>query len=225
MTTFASWLNTAFAGFDHAILSFYHTLAEHAGWILTPFLKLISLVGEKGILCFVIALICLLFPKTRKIGVCIVLAVGVGGLLTNLTIKDLVARPRPFQSGVAEFAAWWTDIGSPSVSEFSFPSGHTTSAVAGMTVLCLFSNKKLRVILPAVSYALLTGISRNYLMVHYPTDVIAGFLVGTVAALTAFGMTTLLYFLLEKKKETKLVRFALEFDIRNCFRKKNKKET
>jgi len=136
-----------------------------------------------------------------------------------------VARPRPFQSGVAEFAAWWTDIGSPSVSEFSFPSGHTTSAVAGMTVLCLFSNKKLRVILPAVSYALLTGISRNYLMVHYPTDVIAGFLVGTVAALTGFGMTTLLYFLLEKKKETKPVRFALEFDIRNCFRKKNKKET
>lgn len=220
MTAFATWLNTAFAGFDHAILSFYHTLAEHAGFLITPFLKLISLVGEKGILCFVIALICLLFPKTRKIGVCIVFAVGVGGLITNLTIKELVARPRPFQSGVADFAAWWNYIGAPKVGEFSFPSGHTTSAVAGMTVLCLFSNKKLRVILPAVAYALLTGISRNYLMVHYPTDVLAGFLVGIVAALTAFGMTALLYFLLEKKKDAKLIRFALEFDIRNCFRKK-----
>ena len=221
MTAVTNWLNTAFAGFDHAILSFYNTLAEHAGFLLTPFLKLISLVGEKGLLCFVLALILMLFSKTRKAGVCMFGAVLVGAIITNLTIKDLVARPRPFQSGVADFAAWWQYIGAPEVSEFSFPSGHTTAAMAGMTALCLCI-RKWKVILPAAAFAILTGISRNYLVVHYPSDVLGGFLVGTVAALIAFGLTALIYSFLERKKEIRLFDFVLEADIRMLCKKKEK---
>ena len=221
MTAFATWLNTAFAGFDHALLSFYHTLAEHAGAVLTPFLEIISLFGETGLFCIILGLVCTLFAKTRKVGVCILLSVAVGAVLTNLTIKDLVARPRPFQSGSVEFFSWWQFIGAPKVSEFSFPSGHTTAAVAGMTALCFFSKKKLGIIIPAVAYALLTGVSRNYLMVHYPSDVLAGFVVGFIAALIAFALTALIWRALEKKQSAGFSRFMLESDIRNCFSKKN----
>ena len=219
MTAIANWLNTAFAEFDYAILECYHLLAEHAGVILTPFLKLISLFGEKGLLGIVVGLICLLFRKTRKTGVCVLGAVVVGAIITNLTVKDLVARPRPFQSEILDFAAWWQYIGAPSVGEFSFPSGHTTSAVASMTALC-FLQRKWKVMVPAISFAVLTGISRNYLMVHYPTDVIAGAVVGLCSALISLGVTLLLFHLLECKKDTRLVGFILNADIRDCFQKK-----
>ena len=52
LTADALWLNTVFAGYDMAILSFLHKLAESAGAVLTPLFKLITLLGEKGILFF-----------------------------------------------------------------------------------------------------------------------------------------------------------------------------
>ena len=50
MTAAASWLMSAFSGLDLGILSLLHTLSEHAGGLLTPLAKLVTLLGEKGIL-------------------------------------------------------------------------------------------------------------------------------------------------------------------------------
>jgi AGZA family xanthine/uracil permease-like MFS transporter len=56
MTAAASWLTDAFSGIDLGILSLMHTFAEHAGGLLTPLCKLITLLGEKGILFFLLAI-------------------------------------------------------------------------------------------------------------------------------------------------------------------------
>ncbi len=220
----AEWLDSACHGFDGAILGFMHTLAEAAGFILTPLAEIFAFIGDNGYMCFLLALILLCFPKTRKAGVCIIFAVGFGALITNLTLKEAICRARPYMSGDIDFAAWWNYIGAPIESEFSFPSGHTTAAMAGAVAVCL-NFRKLRFIIPALCYAVIMGLSRNYLMVHYPTDVIAGLVVGTIGALLSYLFVYLVYrFIIEKYSDKKLFAFALNFDVRNIFKRKTKEQ-
>ncbi|MBP1587564.1 MAG: phosphatase PAP2 family protein [Clostridia bacterium] len=199
-----------FYGFDHEILSFYHTLAEKGAKFFTPLAKFITLLGEKGILLLIAAVVLMCFAKTRKLGVCLFGAVCCGALITNIILKDLIGRPRPFEMMESDFRSWWLFIGAPPESDFSFPSGHATAAAAGMAALALAWNKKS--LLGGVPYVILMCASRNYLMHHYPTDVLAGCGVGLFSAIVAFGITLLIFGLLEKYKDKKLARLLL-YDI------------
>ena len=66
-------------------------------------------------------------------------------------------------------------------SDKSFPSGHTTAAFATMVPVFLVGNKK--VSWTALIFAFLMGVSRIYLVVHYPSDVLGGLIVGTIAGI------------------------------------------
>ena len=222
----ANWINSTFSEFDYAILQFCHGLAEKAGGILGPIMELLAFIGDNGYFSFALALILLLFPKTRKCGACIILAVGVGALFTNVAIKNIVARPRPYASDVEAFKEWWAFAGAHLESEFSFPSGHTTAAVASMLAVCLCLFKKCKWILaPATFYAVIMGFSRNYLVVHYPTDVIAGLIVGSIAAVIAFLLARLIWSVMQKHSDKRLFNFALNFDVRSLFRKRSDEST
>ena len=63
-------------------------------------------------------------------------------------------------------------------------------------------------------------ISRNYLMAHYPTDVLAGAIVGVVSAIIAYFIAKIIFILLEKYKDIKFFAFVLDFDIRTIFKSK-----
>lgn len=182
-TAVATWLNTAFAGFDNAILEFMHTLEEAAGGILTPLASFITLIGEKGLLMFALAFVFMLFSRTRKLGICLFGAVCCGALITNIILKDLIARPRPFEA-MAPFLKYWKAVGSPAEDGFSFPSGHVTAAAAGMSAIMFVKGKKW--ILPSALYVFLMCFSRNYLMAHYPSDVLAASVVGLFSGLVAY---------------------------------------
>lgn len=97
-------------------------------------------------------------------------------LLCNMMLKPLVARMRPFtvNTGVELL------INAP--EDFSFPSGHTTASFAAAFAL-LFSKNKLWI--PSVVLAVLIAFSRLYLYVHYPTDILAGILLGFIASIVA----------------------------------------
>ena len=208
-TAAASWLNSFFAGFDSIILGFMNTLADSAGSVLTPVMKFITLLGEKGLLMFLLAFIFMLFPKTRKAGVCIFGAVCCGALITNRILKDLIARPRPFEA-MARFAGFWRELGSPAESGFSFPSGHMTAITAGMCALTFTKGKKF--IIPTVLVVLLMGVSRCYLMAHFPSDVLAGILVGLVSALIAWLIAKLIFDYFEDNDDLPFFEFVLYFD-------------
>lgn len=217
MSSFAVWLDTALSGFDGAILAFLHSLASGAGIILTPLAKFITLIGEKGILFFLLAAVLMLFKKTRIAGVCIFGAVCCGALITSIALKDIVARARPFETS-ALFREWWTFVGSPFEDGFSFPSGHVTAATAGVFALCLTRGKKFAI--PGALFILLMALSRNYLMAHYPTDVIAGFIVGAASAYIAYFITLIIFAVLEKyKKKSAFCKFLLNFDVYALFKK------
>ena len=221
LTAVAQWLNTTFAGFDFSILEFYHNAALRANFILEPIMDFFSIIGDNGYFSFVLAFVLMLFKKTRKAGVCVLFSIGFVALITNITLKELIARPRPFQSGVKEFLDWWQYAGSSEVSEFSFPSGHVTAAMASMTGLCLSVKGKWRwLIAPASVYVVIMMMARNYLMVHYPTDVIAGVIVGAIGAVAAFFTVKGIFALIEKLSDKKFFGFVLNFDILDLFRKK-----
>lgn len=224
LSSFAQWLNTAFADFDYAILKFYHSLAESASAFFNPIAEFFSFIGDGSMFGFILAAVFILFAKTRKAGICMALSVGIGALFTNVAIKNFVARPRPYASGSSEFILWWQFVGEHSHSEYSFPSGHTTAAMAAMTAMCLclcLENKKLRLIsVPAALYVIIMGAARNYLLVHYPSDIIGGIAVGAVAAIAAYLLISFLFKGLEGNRDSKVCAFILDADIRNLKTKK-----
>jgi len=209
----AMWLDTHLSGFDHLFLSIQHFFADKAGGILTPIMKFISFMGEKGWPFFVLALIFMLMADKRDLGVCIFGAVCCGALITNIILKDTIARLRPFENSI-EYELWWDMIGSPAEDGFSFPSGHVTACAAGMTAITLMRGKKW--IIPSIIIVLLMAISRNYLMAHYPSDVLAAALIGVFSGFVSWLITQLIFRLLRRnRRKVPFFRFLLDFDIRD----------
>lgn len=93
--------------------------------------------------------------------------------LISLILKYGINRPRPFDT--YDFLDKLSSGGSP-----SFPSGHTTEAFAIAAAL-IFAFPKWYTILPSVLWALAVGYSRMSLGVHYPSDVLAGVVVGILS--------------------------------------------
>ena len=198
-----------FAPFDNALLEAYHGVAQLCGGFFTPFMKFITLIGEKGLLFFLLALVLMLFPRTRKTGVCIFGAVCCGALLTSVILKDLIGRLRPFEASET-FRAFWQFVGSPAEEGFSFPSGHVTAAAAGCLALILERGKKYA--LPCIGFVILMCMSRNYLMAHYPSDVLAAAVVGSLSAVAAYFIARWIFQLLKQHRKQPLCRFILYFD-------------
>ncbi len=183
LTAAAQWLNTSFAGFDQGITLAVHKLYELGGGFLTPLMELISLMGKGGIFLILLSLLLMLSVRTRRFGTAMLIGLALGALCTNLFIKVAVARPRPYADVNGFFYPLWQMMGQHTESDMSFPSGHTTAAFASMVPLFLLGRK--RVSWLALVFAFLMGVSRIYLVVHYPSDVLGGLLVGTVAGILA----------------------------------------
>ena len=134
-------------------------------------MPLITTLGDGGLLWIALAIVFLLFRKTRLWGLAMGLALIIGLVIGNACLKPLIGRIRPFD---------WYDgitllIQAP--GDFSFPSGHTLSAFAAASALFGFDK---RVGMGAITLAALIGFSRLYLFVHYPTDVLAGCALGVL---------------------------------------------
>lgn len=177
--SFAQWLDTACSGFDQAILGAVHTVQQSgAHTVLGPLARLFDLLGEGGIALILMGLLLLVFPRTRKAGAAVLMSLALGAVCTNLLLKPLIARPRPYDGGGEIIRQWWLESGGAGENGFSFPSGHSTASMAAMSAL-FFTGERRRWIL--LAFPLLMGLSRLYLVVHYPTDVLAGLLIGLTA--------------------------------------------
>ena len=104
------------------------------------------------------------------------IAFALGGLFGNVLLKNIIGRVRPYDavSGI--------ELLVPVLSDFSFPSGHTLVCFEAATVL--LKREKRSVGITALILAVLVAFSRLYLYVHYPSDVIAGILLGILFGLT-----------------------------------------
>lgn len=161
--------------FDAAVMAFIQT---HFHNIVTDTVfPIITMLGEAGIGWIVLSLILLCFKKTRRTGVLVLAAMTVTLLFGELMMKNIVCRPRP----CSVFTDFPMLIARP--TSYSFPSGHTSSSFAAALILTL-RHKKIGWL--AYIPAALIAFSRIFLFVHYPTDVFAGMLLGTLAALLTY---------------------------------------
>ncbi len=152
-------------------------IAEHVRCaLLDPFMKLYTQLGNAGMLFIVLGLALLLFKPTRKAGVSALCAMLIGLIVVNFTIKPLMARPRPWL--VIENFVNLVPEGDPN----SFPSGHTNAAFAFALAVCMSAPKRWMKI-SAVCAAAVMGLSRLYVGVHFPSDVLAGAVIGSLCGL------------------------------------------
>ena len=149
----------------------------HMSW-LDPIVSFYTKLGDAGLLWIALSLAMLFWKPTRRAGALALGAMVLGLLVTNLTIKPLVERPRPWLD--------WPIV--PLVTEGdpnSFPSGHTCAAfAAAMVWVRTLPQKRDRII--AAVLAVCMGLSRLYVGVHYPTDVLVGALIGSLCAWAAW---------------------------------------
>ena len=157
--------------------------------ILARLLTFFTRLGDRGLLWIILAVLLPLHPKTRRGGLLLAVSLAVTAVLGNLVLKPLVARERPF------LALEGLRMLIPPPGGFSFPSGHAGSSFAAATALCLaFGKRGAWAFLPAGVIA----VSRVCLGVHYPSDVVAGALLGL--AVTALSARVLRHWGLRKER-------------------------
>ena len=144
--------------------------------IRTPVLDKIMVgvtkLGDVGIIWIILTAILLIIPKTRRTGGVMLVALVVQTVLCNVILKNLFARTRPYDVNTT------VQLLVPKLHDFSFPSGHTSASFTAVSAL-YFSKDKLWK--PALILACLIAVSRLYLYVHYPTDVLGGLLLGVLS--------------------------------------------
>lgn len=142
---------------------------------VTGLMKFVTFLGEKGFFWITMAVSFVAFKRTRKVGVCIVFALLLGAFSTNLILKPLIKRTRPYET-IPELKRLIR-----AQEDKSFPSGHTTASFAASGVVCMMSSKQWG--RATVLLASLIAYSRMYLGVHYLSDVLAGMSVGLGSAM------------------------------------------
>ena len=167
----------------------------HCGF-LDKVMPVITAFGNGGIFWIALAVLLIILPKYRKAGLSMGLALLMGLLVCNLTLKPLVGRIRPYDYQLEHFGKTISLlIATP--HDFSFPSGHTIASFEGATALLLYGRK---LGIPAMVLAVLIAFSRLYLYVHYVTDVLASVVLGVGFALLAAWLVKLAYRYFEKRK-------------------------
>lgn len=155
--------------FELSVLDF---LQDHLRCtFLDTVFPLLTKLGDKGIVWILLTFVLLAIPKTRKAGLAVACALLLELLVCNLLVKPLVARPRPFSYRPE------LQLLIPALQDASFPSGHTGASFAAVSALFFRKN---RLWIPALVLAFLIGVSRLYLYVHFPSDVLAGALLGSL---------------------------------------------
>lgn len=137
---------------------------------------LVTYLGSAGLIWIAFAFYKLFIKKDKKEAISMIIALILVLLICLAIIKPVIARPRPFMENTSIKLL----ISAP--KDFSFPSGHTASSFAVVTVMYLYKDK-LRSL--ALVLAILISFSRLYLYVHYPSDVFFGVIFGVLLGITA----------------------------------------
>ena len=154
---------------------FVEILSRHRAQSATKFLKIFTYLGSVYVLGAV-ALICLATFKHKKDGLFVVCNLGICAVFSTI-VKYIVRRARPVWQAVKE-------------TGFSFPSAHAMLSVAVYVALMYLAfkhlnNKPLKIFIAIflTIVIVVVGFSRNYLGVHFVTDIIGGVLFGLAITL------------------------------------------
>ncbi len=190
----------SFLQFDLSVFQWIQSIQND---FLNALMGGITTLGNGGAIFIALGLGLLVTKKYRKAGLSVLVALIVMLICNDLFLKELFARPRPFnlfETNPEKYAFWGAEYVYPEIikskpDSFSFPSGHTASAFAAAFAF-LWYDKKWGI--PTTIFAALMGFSRIYVQVHYCTDVICGIFTGAICALIAIIIVKFLFPVVDK---------------------------
>ena len=175
--------------FDNSLLDLIQTNLRSG--VLDAVMPVISALGNAGAVWIAAAIVFICQKKYRTVGLTVLVALILCGLIGNLGLKPLIARPRP------------CDV-NPDImllilrpTDYSFPSGHTLSSFASAAVIFWYDK---RWGYCALAFGAVMAFSRLYLYVHYPTDVFGGMVIGVGLGIAAVFLVRLAMARVEKRQ-------------------------
>ena len=152
--------------------------------VLDVICPIITALGDYGLFWIILSVVLICIKKTRKIGLLMIAALIINLVLCNGILKHAVNRTRPY-------------IVNPDAPliykrphDSSFPSGHTSASFSCAFVLMF---EKIKYWIPAIILSAMIGFTRLYLYMHYPTDVVAGILVGLISGYLSYKLMNTIY--------------------------------
>ena len=142
-------LNQLAVSFDLPILDWIQAHLQCG--FLDAVMPIVTLFGEGGIFWIAWAVLMLVFPKTRKTGIAMAIALIMGVLICNVTLKPLIGRPRPYDYQLEHFGVT-IKLLIDAQHDYSFPSGHTIASFEAAVAL-LLNDKRMGI--PAMVIAVL----------------------------------------------------------------------
>lgn len=163
-------------------LQILHWFESLQNSVMNPIMYGFTLLGEYGALWIVLAVLMLfILPKKyRKVGLTVAIALILSLIMCNGIMKNLWHRVRPF---VADPTLGNLYNVQSLIHDWSFPSGHTSASFAAALAILMWRKKEG---IAAVIVASLISISRLYLTVHYPTDVLASLVLGSLYGVASY---------------------------------------
>lgn len=162
---------------DWAVLHGIHNIFQCS--FLDFLMPKITMLGNAGAVWIVSSIAMIISKKYRRYGITMIAALALGVLTGNIFLKNFVARPRP---------CWLEDVSLliSNPTDYSFPSGHTLASVIGAFILT-YANRKFG--FAAIPLAFMIAFSRLYLYVHFPSDIAASIILGSVISLAAIPVS------------------------------------
>jgi undecaprenyl-diphosphatase len=159
-------------GFDDSVLTWMGAHQVH--WVQRAVLELTALGEGSVVIVLTLAVALILVVDRHRLAAFLLIVTAYGGLVLNAALKHIFNRPRP------HIFVWGTTVAST-----SFPSGHAMNAtILYLTIAFVIARlairwwERLLTLLVATTIVALICLSRLYLGVHYPTDVIGGLIIG-----------------------------------------------
>lgn len=154
----------------------YYVQENLRGEFLNKIVPVFTSLGNYGLIWILLIVLLLMRKDTRQVGIMCTVALIFDVILCNGILKNVVARRRPYET--------YKDIRCllPPQIDYSFPSGHTASSFAvAIPVIYHKHTRKLGVV--TFTVAVLMALSRLYVCVHYPSDIICGVIVGVLCGI------------------------------------------
>ena len=172
--------NTFFFNWEVGLMEW---LQSHIGGVGIAITSFFSMFGEELLLILIVGFVYWSYDK--KLGRTMGLS-AIVGLTWNTMVKNVALRRRPYfdHEGIKilRVVEPEADIYDIAAQGYSFPSSHSTNAVTAFASLAVNLRKRWVTVI-AIVIPLFTGISRIVVGAHYPTDVLAGWLLGAVSVL------------------------------------------
>ena len=154
---------------------------------------LTNIVGSYGYLWLAVAAVLCIFKRTRKSGIAVLISYVLVFLAGQFVLKDLIARVRPCVIDQT------VELLIKRPTSYSCPSTHTAWSFGAATAIFLHHRKAG---IAAFVLAAVIGFSRLYLFVHFPTDVLAGIVLGVAAGIAAYYIVRFVSNKIGAKKKT-----------------------